>query len=157
MTTWAEVINYVRTRYEIMEKSENWLRFRLDMAEHRTHQVTVHYVRDASGWAWVEISSPVGRADEIDLRRLLELAGTSVVGAAAVMDGVALVKHTVPLGNLSVLREFERPLTLVVDRADAVERELAGTDRPRRPAHAGEADPPPGPADAHAPALAGTG
>jgi hypothetical protein len=90
--------------------------------------VAVHHVPDVDGVAWVEISSPVGWADKIDLRRLLELAGTSIVGGAAVVDGVALLKHTVPLEDLSVQEEFERPLKLVVARADAFERELTQAD-----------------------------
>jgi hypothetical protein len=77
----------------------------------------------------IEISSPVGWADKVDLRHLLELAGTTTVGGAAVVDGVALLKHAVPLADLSILEEFERPLTLVVAHADAFERELTQTDQ----------------------------
>lgn len=127
VTTWTEVINYVRTRYEVLEESESWLRFQLDTAEDRTQQVSVHHVADAGG-AWLEISSPVGWADKIDLRRFLELAGTSTVGGAAVVDGVALLKHTVPLEDLSVREEFERPLKFVVARADEFEHELTDND-----------------------------
>jgi hypothetical protein len=129
VTTWTDVINYVRTRHEVLEETDGWLRFRLDAEDDRTQQVTVHHVPDADGVAWVEISSPVGRADAIDLRRLLELAGTSIVGGAAVVDGVALLKHTVPLADLSVREEFERPLTLVAAHADTLEHELTKTDR----------------------------
>jgi hypothetical protein len=129
VTTWNDVISYVRARFEVLEETDDWLRFRLDTGEDRTQQVAVHHVPDADGSAWVEISSPVGRADQIDLRRLLELAGGSLVGGAAVVDGVALLKHTAPLEDLSVREEFERPLTLVVDRADAFENELTRTDR----------------------------
>lgn len=129
VTTWTDVINYVRNRYEVLEETDNWLRFRIDTTENRTQQVTVQHVPEADGAAWVEISSPVGRAGELDLRSLLELAGASIVGGAAVVDGVALLKHTVPLADLSVREEFERPLTLVVARADAVEHELTHTDR----------------------------
>jgi hypothetical protein len=128
VTTWTEVINYVRTRYEVLEETDAWLRFRLDIDGDRDQQVAVHHVPDVDGVAWVEISSPVGWADKIDLRRLLELAGTSIVGGAAVVDGVALLKHTVPLEDLSVQEEFERPLKLVVARADAFERELTQAD-----------------------------
>jgi len=129
VATWTDVINYVRARYEVLEETGDWLRFRLDTTGERSQQVSVHHVPDADGSAWVEISSPVGRVDDIDLRCLLELAGTSVVGGAAVVDGVALLKHAAPLEDLSVREEFERPLTLVVDRADAFERELTDDDR----------------------------
>jgi len=128
VTTWTDVINYVRTRYEVLEETDGWLRFRLDIGEHRTQQVSVHHVPDVDGAEWIEISSPVGWADKIDLRRLLELAGTSLVGGAAVVDGVALLKHTVPLADLSIQEEFERPLTTVVARADAFEHELTQSD-----------------------------
>lgn len=129
MTTWTDVINYVRTRYEVLEETDDWLRFRFDTGRNRTQQVSVHHVYEAGGAAWVEISSAVGSADAIDLRRLLELAGTSIVGGAAVVDGVALLKHAAPLEDLSVQEEFERPLTLVVARADAIEHELTSIDQ----------------------------
>lgn len=128
MTTWIDVINFVRTRYEVLEETDGWLRFRLAGPDDRTQQVTAHHVEELHGGAWVEISSPVGWADKIDLRRLLELAGTSAVGGAAVVDGVALLKHTVPLEDLSIEIEFERPLKSVVARADALEHELTKTD-----------------------------
>ncbi len=128
MTTWTDVINYVRRRYEVLEENDTWLRFRLDLDGGRTQQVAVHHVPEADGGAWLEISSAVGRVDGIDHGRLLELAGTSLVGGAAVVDGVALLKHTVPLENLSVQEEFERPLTMLVASADAFEHELTATD-----------------------------
>jgi hypothetical protein len=128
VTSWIEVINYVRLRYEVLEETDDWLRFRLGTDGERTQQVSVHHLPDLDGTAWVEISSPVGRADEIDLRRLLELAGSPDVGAAAVVDGIALLKHVVPLEDLSVREEFERPLGLLVARADAMEHELTQRD-----------------------------
>ena len=128
VTTWSDVISYVNTRYEVMELNDTWVRFRLDTEGDRTQQVAVHHVPDADGGAWLEISSAVGRADAIDHRKLLELAATALVGGAAVADGVALLKHTVPLEDLSVLEEFERPLTLLVASADAFEHELTKAD-----------------------------
>ncbi|NGY60078.1 hypothetical protein G7043_14205 [Lentzea sp. NEAU-D13] len=128
MTSWTEVINYVRVRYEVLEESDEWLRFRLDTAGGRTQQVSVHHLPDTDGQAWVEISSPVGRADEVDLRRFLELAGAPELGGAAVVDGIALLKHVAPLEELSIREEFERPLTLLVSRADVMEHELTEND-----------------------------
>ncbi|HTI21397.1 MAG TPA: hypothetical protein VL652_10415 [Kutzneria sp.] len=128
MTTWTDVINYVRTRHEVLEETGSWLRFRLECEGDRTQQVAVHHVTDPDGAEWLEISSPVGRADAIDLRRLLELAGEATVGGAAVVDGVALLKHAAPLEDLSVLEEFARPLELLVARADTLEQELTQSD-----------------------------
>ncbi|WP_191296393.1 hypothetical protein [Lentzea cavernae] len=128
MTSWVEVINYVRLRYEVLEESDVWLRFRLETNGTRTQQVSVHHITDDGGAAWVELSSPVGRAGDVDLLRFLELAGQSQVGGAAVVDGVALLKHIAPLEELSVREEFERPLQLLVGRADAIEHELTSAD-----------------------------
>jgi len=128
VTTWTDVINYVRTRHEVLEDTGSWLRFRLECAGDRTQQVTLHHVPDLDGAEWLEISSPVGRADAIDLRRLLELAGENSIGGAAVVDGVALLKYTAPLEDLSVLDEFARPLELLVARADSLEQELTKAD-----------------------------
>ena len=128
MTTWTDVINYVRTRHEVLEDTGSWLRFQLECEGDRTQQVAVHHVTDPDGAEWLEISSPVGRADAVDLRRLLELAGESTVGGAAVVDGVALLKHAAPLEDLSVLDEFARPLELLATRADALEQELTQSD-----------------------------
>ncbi|MEV6602719.1 hypothetical protein [Kutzneria sp. NPDC051319] len=127
MTTWTDVINYVRTRHEVLEDTGSWLRFRLECEGDRTQQVAVHHI-DLDGAEWLEISSPVGRADAIDLRRLLELAGESTIGGAAVVDGVALLKYAAPLEDLSVLDEFARPLELLVARADTLEQELTQSD-----------------------------
>lgn len=128
MTTWTDVINYVRTRYEVLEETESWLRFRFETEGERNQQVAVHHLTDPDGPELIEISTSVGRAGEIDLRRLLELAGTAPIGGAAVVDGVALLKHAVPLADLSIHEEFEHPLTVVVNHADRFEQELAGTD-----------------------------
>ncbi len=128
VTTWIDVINFVRTRYEVLEESDGWLRFRLHGPSDRTQQATVHHLAELDGGSWIEISSPVGWADSIDLRKFLELAGGSAVGGAAVVDGVALLKHTVPLEDLSIQEEFEPPLKAVVARADAFEHELTAAD-----------------------------
>jgi len=129
VATWTDVINYVRSRYEVLEETGSWLRFRLDTEDGRTQQVSVHHLPDPDGWELIEISSPVGWADKIDLRRLLELAATTVIGGAAVVDGVALLKHAVPLADLSIYDEFQRPLSLLVEHADALERELTNSDQ----------------------------
>ncbi|PPK65694.1 hypothetical protein V5P93_005163 [Actinokineospora auranticolor] len=127
MATWTDVINYVRTRYEVLQDTDGWLRFRLDTEGERSQQVAVHHITAEDG-DWVEISSPVGRADDIDLRALLTAAATDPIGAAAVVDGVALLKHAAPLADRGVGVEFGGPLTRLVTRADALERELTSAD-----------------------------
>ena len=129
MTTWTDVINYVRTRYEVLEETDDgWLRFRLETEGGRSQQVALHHLEEPDAAKLIEISSPVGWADKIDVHRLLELAAGAVVGGAAVVDGVALLKHTAPLADLSIREEFERPLLRLVGYADEFERELTKGD-----------------------------
>ena len=128
VTIWPDVINYVRMRYEVLEEKEGWLRLRLNTDGGRTQQVAVHHLPDHDGAEWAEISSPVGWADKIDLRRLLDLAGAANGGGAAVVDGIALIRHAVPLTSLHLEEEFGRPLTSLVSAADAFERELVKAD-----------------------------
>ncbi|WP_026316016.1 hypothetical protein [Actinokineospora enzanensis] len=127
MASWTDVVNYVRTRYEVLDDANGWLRFRLATEDGRSQQVAVHHVADGDG-AWVEISSPVGWADKLDLRVLAEKAGGAPVGGVAVVDGIALLKHAAPLAEAGVREEFVRPLTLLVTQADALERELTSAD-----------------------------
>ncbi|ONI75315.1 hypothetical protein ALI144C_38770 [Actinosynnema sp. ALI-1.44] len=123
MTSWTEVINYVRIRYEVLEENDDWLRFRLDTEGGRTQQVSVHAEPET-----LELSSPVGWADKIDMGKLRELAGAEKVGEVEVVDGVALLKHSVPVTELSAREDFEPVLKQIVANADHFERELAGTD-----------------------------
>ena len=65
---------------------------------------------------------------DLPIGEMAELAGTAPIGGAAVVDGVALLKHAVPLSDLSIQEEFEHPLALVVAHADDFERKLTRAD-----------------------------
>lgn len=123
-TTWIDLIGYVRVRYEIFQQSENVLRFHLPTTGDRTQRVAVHHVPADD---WIVIESAVGRADDMDLRRLLELAGESNIGGIVVAEGVALLRHAANLADLS-LDGFDRPFRLVTEAADALEHKLTGAD-----------------------------
>ena len=77
---------------------------------------------------WIQIESPIAPAEDIDLRKLLELAGEAIVGGAAVVNGLAVYRHAVPLDDMS-WEEFDRPFQLVVSVADEFEQALTGTDK----------------------------
>ncbi len=128
MATWIDLVGYVRTRYEIMRQTDDSLTFNLPTDGERTQIVYVHRVLTPDGQEWIQIESPVGKADQIDLRRLLELAGATVVGGAGVVEGTAVYQHAVPLHELSIAA-FDAPFQLVVRVADQFEHELTGADR----------------------------
>lgn len=129
-TTWTDLVSYVRVRYEVFRQTEQTLDFDLPTTGGRTQRVAVHHVGtlDADdGTEWIQIESPIARADAIDLARLLELAGESVIGGVAVAGGVAMFRHAAALSELN-LSGFDRPFQLVVSRADELEHKLTGAD-----------------------------
>ncbi len=127
MADWDDLVAFVRVRYEIMRQSDGELWFRLPTTADRTQLVVVRLVTGEDDHPWAEITSPVGRVADLDLARMLELAGQSVAGGAVAVDGVALFRHSIPLGD-TALDGFERSFRLVVDVADRLEHELTGAD-----------------------------
>ncbi|WP_214367714.1 hypothetical protein [Pseudonocardia sp. H11422] len=127
MASWDDLVSYVRMRYEVMRQREGELWFNLPTTGERTQLVVVRQVIGDDGHPWAQIASPVARVADIDLPRLLDLAGESVVGGVAATDGVAVFRHSIPLED-SNLSAFERPFRLVVEIADRLEELLTGAD-----------------------------
>ncbi|WP_037069124.1 hypothetical protein [Pseudonocardia acaciae] len=126
-TSWIDLVGYVRVRYEIFQQTNGTLRFHLPTSGDRTQRVAVHHI-ESDGTEWILIESAIARADDVDLKQLLELAGRSVIGGVVVVDGVALLRHATTLADLA-LTQFDQPFRLVVERADALEHELTGADQ----------------------------
>ncbi len=127
MAGWDDLVSYVRVRYEVMRQDDDELWFNLPTPGDRTQLVAVRRVTGGDGHPWAQISSPIGRAAELDLVRMLELAAECVVGGIASVDGVAVFRHSITLEETSVAA-FERPFRLVVEVADRIEEELTGAD-----------------------------
>ena len=127
MASWDDLVMWVRVRYEVMAQSAHGMTFRLPTTGDRTQLVYVHHKGEVDGHDWLQIESPIGRLDEIDSRRLLELAEDAVVGGAAAVGGVAVFRHATPLEDLS-FAEFDAPFRLVTRIADQLEDALTGSD-----------------------------
>jgi len=124
---WDDLVTFVRVRYEIMRQADDELWFNLPTQGERTQLVAVRLVTGEDGHPWAQITSPVGRAADLDLARLLALAGKSVVGGAVAADEVVMFRHSIPLEETE-LSGFERSFRLVVDVADRLEHQLTGAD-----------------------------
>lgn len=128
VASWDDLVTWVRLRYEVMAQNASSLTFRLPTTEDRTQLVYVHHKGEVDGHDWLQIESPIARLDEIDTRRLLELAEEAVVGGAVAVGGVAVFRHATPLEDLS-FAEFDAPFRLVTHIADQLEHALTGTDK----------------------------
>ena len=139
MATWDDLHSYVRVRYEIMRQVGDELWFNLPTSGDRTQLVVVRRVHEKQAEAtdaaaavaaadaeWAQISSPIARAADIDLAKLLELAGASPGGVVS-ENGVAVFRHSISLRD-SGLDGFEFPFRQVVHLADELEHELTGRD-----------------------------
>ncbi|HVH22643.1 MAG TPA: hypothetical protein VNA11_09310 [Pseudonocardia sp.] len=128
MASWDDLMSFVRLRYEIMRQQEDGeLWFNLPTTGGRTQLVAVRQSTGADGHPWVEITSPVGKAGDLDLVRLLASAGQAEAGGVISVDGVVLFRHSIPLDDTAV-DGFDRPFQLVVTAADRLEHELTGAD-----------------------------
>jgi hypothetical protein len=127
VASWDELMSFVRVRYEIMMQREDELWFNLPTTGDRTQIVAVRLITGEDELPWAQITSPVGRAAEIDLAKMLELAGESVVGGAIADEGLVLFRHSIPLEE-TALDGFDRPFRLVVGVADRLEHMLTGAD-----------------------------
>lgn len=127
MASWDDLVSYVRTRFEVMRQAEGELWFNLPTTGERTQLVAVRQMTGEDGHPWAQINSPVARAAEIDLARMLTLAAESVAGGAVAEGGLVLFRHSIPLGD-TALDGFERSFRLVVEVADRLELELTGSD-----------------------------
>lgn len=127
MANWDDLVSFVRMRYEIMKQADGELWFNLPTTGERTQIVAVRQVTGEDDHPWAQITSPVGRVVELDLARMLEMAGESVAGGAIVEGGLVLFRHSIPLGD-TALDAFDRPFRLVVEVADRLELELTGRD-----------------------------
>jgi hypothetical protein len=124
---WDDLVAFVRVRYEVMRQAEGELWFNLPTGEDRTQLVAVRLVTGEDEHPWAQITSPVGRAGDIDLPRMLERASECVAGGAVAVNGLVLFRHSIPLGD-TALNGFDRAFRLVVDMADRLEHELTDAD-----------------------------
>jgi hypothetical protein len=124
---WDDLMSFVRVRYEIMRQAEDEVWFNLPTQGDRTQIVAVRLVTGEDDHPWAQITSPVGRAEELDLARMLALAGETLAGGAVVSNGLVMFRHSIPLGD-TALDGFDRAFRVVVQAADRLEHELTGAD-----------------------------
>lgn len=128
MASWGQLVDYVRANYRIADQTDRMLQLNFSFDDGRTQRVFVWHTPTQSGEEWIQIESPIGELDRIDLRELLKLVEKSVVGGIAALGEYAVLRESVPLADMSV-EEFESPFRFVRGTADSFEHQLSGIDR----------------------------
>jgi len=129
MATWSTLTEYVRSHYKIADEKPGSMKLIFDVGDLRSQVVFLWRMSLLDGEEeWVQIESPFGRLDSINLRGAIDAMGKTVCGGIAAMEGLVTVRHSVPLLNLDI-NEFERPLGLVTGTADRLEQQFQGGDQ----------------------------
>ncbi|WP_018681476.1 hypothetical protein [Actinokineospora enzanensis] len=134
MATWRDLAQYVREEYDVISEGEDEIRVLFNFEMHneddeRTQVVIVaREILDAKH-EWVQIASPVGLADKVDLKALLaEIGNSSIACGAAIMGEHVVLRHSLPLKDLDI-HEFTDPLELLAGTADQIEEMFFGGDQ----------------------------
>lgn len=135
MTTWAELVTFIRLEYEVIGEEPDeiriLIRYKTDDDDDRSGRTQlVDVVREVLDRReeWVQIASPFARVHEVDLRAVLEEVGNAtVVGGVAIIGEFVVLRHSLPLVNLDI-NEFVDPLVLVTGSAEMLERQFVGRD-----------------------------
>lgn len=128
MATWNDVTNFIRSNYKISVDEAGHLGLLFNAGDLRTQTVHIwHQVLQDGQEEWLQIESPFGKFGEGDLVAIVREVGTIVCGAVASTGDYLVVRHSVPLENLDP-NEITRPLGLVTNTADRLERMYTGRD-----------------------------
>jgi hypothetical protein len=128
MATWTDVVSYIRGNYRVQEVQENSIRMLFDLGDLRSQLVFIWHQSLLDGKEeWIQIESPIGPLDKIDLARAMKEVAHLVCGGLASTGEFLVNRHAVPLANLDI-NELERPLILVTATADRLEQSLVGGD-----------------------------
>jgi len=129
MASWNEMKTLINKEYTVSRDDGNSITMVFDVGDGRSQLVLVSLAKNAdTGEEWLQISSPIGKAEELNLKRAAEMACSYLCGGIVVEADHALMLHSAPLANLDT-NEFKRPLSVVLGGADAIEKELLGVDK----------------------------
>lgn len=128
MATWQDLVEFVESEYEVIDRREDELRVLIEYEEQRSQVVVIGRDVLDEREDWVQMASVCGLAADVDLGRLLEeIARVCVVGGAVIMGEHVVLRHALPLKNLDS-NEFTDPLTFIAETADYLEETFFGGD-----------------------------
>jgi hypothetical protein len=127
MATWTALKSYIKDNYDMDADNGDSVKLTLRTKQGRSQTVYVSHTLSNSEIEFATIASPVGAVGAVDVTELLHLLDQHLVGGAAIIESNVVVRHAVPLAQLQP-DEFQVPLHMIARTADAMEKELLGTD-----------------------------
>lgn len=129
MATWGDFHRFIKENYRIQEDRGDLLVLVFELDRDRSQLVVLERQSfRASSGEWVLISSPIGKAADIDVALALSTANNHVVGGLTIDEDLLITRHAVPLANLDT-NEIEEPLQVLCLMADQMEASLIGGDQ----------------------------
>jgi len=127
VATWQDVQNLLKNRYVLAEDRQNLMALDFECDGGRVQRILVSPFT-ALGKSWILFRSRVCERSRLDPAEALRRNSGFAVGFLALADDFYEIVYTTLLETLDV-DELAIPLRALSDTADALERELTGTDR----------------------------
>jgi hypothetical protein len=127
MANWADLRGYIFRTFDVEEDMGDMIRLNFRVNGGRHQYVYVRFAQNAAGVDWIQIESPVGELQRVNLGVLLSQVEDIVCGALSKVGGMVTLRHAVPMADMSV-DEFEAPLRAVCASADALESSVSFQD-----------------------------
>lgn len=128
MATWSDLVTFIRTEYRVTRLEQDEVRVEVEFEDERRQIVIMQREVLDKREEWVQIASPCGKVDKVNLAALLDhLGSTAVVGGAVIMGDYVVLRHSLPLSNLDI-NEFVDPMELIAGTADELEEIFTGGD-----------------------------
>ena len=126
MPTWAEVQEYVRSKYKLAEDRENSFKLVWEYGNGRLQAIIVSRF-EAMDREWVDFASAACKRQEMEPTVALQKNFGFAVGALCLDNDVYVVRYSVQLASMD-LEEFELPLHIIASTADRIEEEFSAGD-----------------------------
>lgn len=128
MTSWQGLTTFIKSNYKVSDENDSMIKMLFNTGDLRSQVVFIWKMGLMDGQEeWIQIESPVGRLDSINVASALRAIENTVCGGLGMSGDLLTVRHAAPLANLDA-NEVERPIVLVTTMADVLEQQLTGSD-----------------------------
>jgi hypothetical protein len=125
MATWADLVSYVRSNFEIAKEGDGILAIDQRLPSGRSQIIFLQRVIMAG--EWVKISSRIGQVEGVNLDAVLREVGQMAAGGLSIESGYLMLRTFAPIETMQHT-EFMKQFGLIADAADLLEWKFTGRD-----------------------------